>query len=93
MANSIDYASRFLPVIDDIYKEQSVTEGLDTNTMADFSGANEIKVLKVETTGLGDYSRIGGYPTGDIIASWETMPHIVPCGRTVPRRTENRDRP
>ena len=73
MANSIDYASRFLPVIDDIYKEQSVTEGLDTNTMADFSGANEIKVLKVETTGLGDYSRIGGYPTGDIIASWETM--------------------
>ena len=73
MANNIDYASRFLPVIDDIYKEQSVTEGLDTNTMADFSGANEIKVLKVETTGLGDYSRVGGYPTGDIIASWETM--------------------
>jgi len=73
MANSIEYASRFLPVIDDIYKEQSVTEGLDTNTMADFSGANEIKVLKVETTGLGDYSRVGGYPTGDIIATWETM--------------------
>jgi len=73
MANSIDYASRFLPVIDDIYKEQSVTESLDTNTMADFSGANEIKVLKVETTGLGDYSRLGGYPTGDIVATWETM--------------------
>ena len=73
MANSIVYASKFLPVIDDIYKEQSVTEGLDTSTMADFSGANEIKVLKVTTTGLGNYSRSGGYPKGDITAVWETM--------------------
>ncbi len=73
MANSIEYASKFLPVIDDIYKEQSVTEGLDTSTMADFSGANEIKVLKVTTTGLGNYSRSEGYPKGDITAVWETM--------------------
>ncbi len=73
MANSIEYASKFLPVIDDIYKEQSVTEGLDTSTMADFSGANEIKVLKVTTTGLGNYSRSEGYPKGDINAVWETM--------------------
>ena len=68
MANSIDYASKFLPIIDDIYKAGSVTEKLDTNSMADFSGANEIKVLKVTTTGLGTYSRTGGYPKGDITA-------------------------
>ncbi len=73
MANSITYAQKFLPVIDEIYKEESVTEGLDTSTMADFSGANEIKVLKVATTGLGNYSRNGGYPKGDISATWETM--------------------
>ncbi len=73
MANSIDYASKFLPIIDDIYKAGSVTEKLDTNSMADFSGANEIKVLKVTTTGLGTYSRTGGYPKGDITAVWETM--------------------
>jgi hypothetical protein len=73
MANSIEYASKFLPVIDDIYKEQSVTEQMDTSTMADFSGANEIKVLKVSTTGLGNYSRSEGYPKGDITAVWETM--------------------
>ena len=53
MANSIEYASKFLPVIDDIYKAESVTECLDTSSMADFSGANEIKILKVSTTGLG----------------------------------------
>ena len=73
MANTINYASKFLPVIDDIYKAESATERLDTNTMADFTGANEIKVLKVSTTGLGTYSRDGGYPKGDITAVWETM--------------------
>ena len=73
MANSIEYASKFLPIVDEIYKAESVTESLDSSTMADFSGANEIKVLKVSTTGLGTYSRANGYPKGDITASWETM--------------------
>lgn len=73
MANSLEYAKKFLPVIDDIYKAQAVTEGMDTGTKADFSGTNEVKVLKVETTGMGDYSRRDGYPKGDITASWETL--------------------
>lgn len=73
MANSIEYAKRFLPVIDAIYKHASVTEGMDAATRADFSGVNEVKVLKVSTTGLGDYSRADGYPTGDVTAAWETL--------------------
>lgn len=72
MANSIAYAQRFLPVIDDIYKANAVTTALDTTTM-DFGGVNEVKVLKVSTTGLGDYSRSNGYPKGDVTAAWETM--------------------
>ncbi len=73
MANSIEYAKRFLPVIDAIYKHASVTEGMDAATRADFSGVNEVKVLKVSTTGLGDYSRADGYPKGDVTAAWETL--------------------
>ena len=72
MANSIELASKFLPVIDDIYKAESATTALDTQTM-DFGGVNEVKVLKVSTTGLGDYSRSAGYPKGDVTAAWETM--------------------
>ena len=72
MANSIELASKFLPVIDDIYKAESATTALDTQTM-DFGGVNEVKVLKVSTTGLGDYSRSTGYPKGDVTAGWETM--------------------
>lgn len=73
MANTIGYAQKFLPIIDDIYKAQSVTEGMDASTKADFTGANEVKVLKVSTTGLGDYSREDGYPKGDVTAAWETL--------------------
>jgi len=73
MANSIEYAKKFLPVIDAIYKDESVTEGMDAATLLDFTGVNEVKVLKVTTTGLGDYSRENGYPKGDVTASWETM--------------------
>ena len=72
MANSIELANKFLPVIDDIYKAESATTALDTQTM-DFGGVNEVKVLKVSTTGLGDYSRSTGYPKGDVTAGWETM--------------------
>ena len=73
MPNSIEYAKRFLPVIDAIYKHAAVTEGMDAATRADFSGVNEVKVLKVSTTGLGDYSREDGYPKGDVTAAWETL--------------------
>ena len=73
MANSIEYAKKFLPIIDSIYKAGSVTEGMDAATRADFTGVNEVKVLKVSTTGLGDYSRSTGYPKGDVTAACETM--------------------
>lgn len=73
MANSLEYAKRFLPVIDGIYKAAAVTQGMDSAVRPDFTGVNEVKVLKVSTTGLGDYSRANGYPKGDITAAWETL--------------------
>lgn len=73
MPNSIEYAKKFVPVIDGIYKQASVTQGMDAATQVDFSGVNEVKVLKVSTTGLGDYSRANGYPKGDVTAAWETL--------------------
>ena len=73
MANSIEYAKRFVPVIDRIYKNGSYTSGLDSKTELDFTGVNEVKILKISTTGLGDYSRENGYPKGDITVSWETI--------------------
>ena len=73
MANSLEYAKRFMPIIDAVYKAGSVTQGMDAATRVDFTGVNEVKVLKVSTTGLGDYSRQNGYPKGDVTAAWETL--------------------
>lgn len=73
MANSLEFAKKFVPVLDDIYKNLSVTQGMDAGKKVDFTGTNEVNVLKTSTTGLGDYSRTNGYPKGDITANWETM--------------------
>jgi len=72
MANNIQLANRFLPIIDDIYKATSVTNGMDSAVRLDFTGVNEVRVLQVESTGLGDYSRQNGYPKGDVTAKWVT---------------------
>lgn len=73
MANSIELAKKFVPIIDGVYKAESVTNGMDAATRPDFTGTNEVKVLKTSTTGLGDYSRENGYPKGDVTAAWETL--------------------
>ncbi len=73
MANSLEFAKKFVPVLDDIYKSLSVTQGMDAGKKLDFTGTNEVNVLKTSTTGLGDYSRTNGYPKGDITANWETL--------------------
>lgn len=83
MANSIEYAKKFMPIIDEVYKAASVTEGLDTATRTDFTGVNEVKVLKVATTGMGDYSREDGYPKGDVTAAWETMRLDIERGKEI----------
>ena len=73
MANNLEFSKKYLSILDDIYKDLSVTEGMDAGTRVDFTGTNEVKVLKTSTTGMGDYSRTNGYPKGDITASWETL--------------------
>lgn len=73
MANTITLAEKFVPVIDGIYKKASLTSILDANTKPDFSGVNTVKVMKVTTTGLGDYSKQNGYAKGNAILTWEAM--------------------
>lgn len=73
MPNTVEYAKRFTSVIDNLYKTSAVTADLSAATMPDFSGVNEVKVLRVSTNGLGDYSRNNGYPKGDVTANWQTM--------------------
>jgi len=82
MANTITLAARFDQIIDAVYKVESLTARLDALTKpVEFAGANEVKVLKLSTVGLGTYSRATGYPAGDITAAWETMQLTCERGR------------
>ena len=73
MPKSIEYAQNFMPVIDGHYKAASITNGMDAATKPDFTGTNEVKIMKVESSGLGDYSRQNGYPQGNTTVAWETL--------------------
>lgn len=74
MANSISLAQKFQPILDEIYKKESLTARLDavTDTIG-FEGGNVVKVFKTSVVGLGNYSRATGYPAGDVTGTWETM--------------------
>jgi hypothetical protein len=73
MANIINLAEKFVAILDGIYKKASLTSVLDANTKPDFSGVNTVKVMKVTTTGLGDYSKEKGYAKGNATLEWEAM--------------------
>jgi hypothetical protein len=83
MANSIDLATKFLAVLDRIYKAASLTSRLDspTDPTASFDGANVVKVMKTSVVGLGTYSRATGYPKGDVTITWEALTLAASRGR------------
>ena len=73
MENNIQLAEKFVPIIDEIYKKASLTAVLDATAQVDFTGTNTVKIMKIETTALGDYSKENGYPDGDVTVTWETL--------------------
>lgn len=83
MANSIDLVTKFLALIDEIYKLESLTADMDAMSQPiDFAGAAVVKVMKLSTVGLGTYSRTTGYPAGDITATWEALTLACERGRS-----------
>ena len=83
MANTIALAEKFLPILDELYRKASVTSFLDSQTepAVGFENANVVKVYKITTVGLGNYSREDGYPVGDVVGAWEAMTLAVDRGR------------
>ena len=73
MDNNIELVTKYVPVLDELYKTATLSSVLDAQTQIDFSNGNAVKVMKVETTGLGDYSRQEGYAKGTASLTWETL--------------------
>jgi hypothetical protein len=75
MANSIELASKYIPLLDEVYKIAAVTSQLDGNPDLVRQGANagELIIPKISMEGLGEYSRNGGYVAGDVTLTNETV--------------------
>lgn len=73
MANVISLAERFLPILDDVYKQASKSSILDVtdNNRIRFRGGNKVELFKTSMDGLADYSRNSGYVNGSVVAGWE----------------------
>lgn len=72
MPNSITLAEKFLPILDGVYKRESLTARLlGANALIRFDGANKVSIFKTDMDGFGDYSRANGFVNGSVTAGWE----------------------
>lgn len=82
MTQSIALAQKFQPILDEVYKAASLTARMDAKTKpVNFAGANVVNVFKTNPIGLGTYSRVSGYPAGQVVGAWETLTLATERGR------------
>lgn len=74
MANSIDLVTKFLPLIDEVYKKEAKSAVLEapSELVQQTQDANTVKIAKLAMVGLGNYDKEDGYPDGDVTLTWET---------------------
>lgn len=84
MPNNFELASRHTTMLDDLYRQESKTNILESgsNWTRPGTNANEILIPKYDMDGLGDYSRTDGYADGSSDLTWETVRFNYDRGRT-----------
>lgn len=84
MANAITLFKKYIDQLDDVYKMASLTASLDSDATLAQAGANanEIVIPKISMDGLADYSRNGGYVSGSVTLTNETVTFNYDRGRS-----------
>lgn len=74
MPNNIALAKNYTDLLDEVYRQASVTADLagDPSMVRAGANANEILYPQIDITGLGDYSRNSGYTEGAVNLVWKT---------------------
>lgn len=75
MPNTITLAQQFVPILDEIYQNASLTAVLDgaPELVSAGANANELIIPKLAMDGLGNYDRNSGYVSGDVTLTNETV--------------------
>lgn len=83
MPNAITRFKKYVPLLDEVYKQAALTSVLDSDESLARAGANadEIVIPKISMNGLGDYDRNSGYTNGDVTLTNETVKFNYERGR------------
>ena len=83
MPNAITLFKKYIDMIDEVYKLAALTSALDGDSTLVKAGANtnEIIIPKMALDGLADYSRNGGYVSGAVTLTNETVAFNYDRGR------------
>lgn len=83
MANDINLITKYVPLLDEVYKKGLVTADLEGNSalVRESLEANAVLVPKITTQGLADYDKSTGFVTGDANLTWETHTFTQDRGR------------
>ena len=75
MANNIALNKKYVTMLDEVYKNASLTAKLDGNPdlVQQGANANELIVPMLDMQGLGDYDRNSGYASGNVTMTNETV--------------------
>lgn len=75
MANNITLHEKYVTMLDEVYKNASLTAKLDgaPELVSQGANANELIIPMIDMQGLGDYDRNSGYVSGDVTMTNETV--------------------
>lgn len=73
-SNAIALAKNYISILDEVYKNASVTADLtsDASMMRESANVNEVLYPQIEVGGLGDYDRNSGYTSAGVKLGWKT---------------------
>ena len=81
--NTMEYASVFMTELDNQLVEKSTTGWMEDNAgQVQYNGGAEVKIPKMQMSGLGDYDRDGGFAKGAVTVTYETRTLTQDRGRT-----------
>ena len=83
MANDIKLVTKYLSLLDEVYKQSAKTAILEApeNMVRATEEANVFKIAKLSFDGLGDYDKTTGFPAGNLDLDWETHTFANDRGR------------
>ena len=75
MPNTIELFKSYIPMLDEVYQNAALTSVLDgaSDLARQGANANELIIPKMSMDGLANYSRNGGYVSGDVTLTNESV--------------------